>query len=63
MQLVINIHEQTGDKASDVERKHYTVSQLIAELKKYNDDDEVSVRNLATNKFGSIDFQGLTLED
>lgn len=62
MNLAINIHEQDDNSASKVERKHYTVAQLIAELSKYNSDDGIVVRNLATGKFGSIDFQGLTLE-
>lgn len=62
MNLALNIHEQTEATASEVERKHYTVAQLIAELNRYNSDDTVIVRNLATGKFGSLDFQGLTLE-
>jgi len=34
--IVLNTHEATEDTANNVERRHYTVAQLIAELKKYD---------------------------
>lgn len=60
MQVIINTHEATKTTANDVERKHYTVGQLIAELKQYDGDAPVIIKNLNTGNFGSIDFQGLT---
>lgn len=62
MNLVINTHEATDDTAEAVDRKHYTVDQLIAELKKYDGRSEVVIKNLNTGKYGSIDFQGLANE-
>lgn len=59
--LSINVHDQVADTAIEVERRHYTVAQLIAELQKYDGDTEVVVKNLATGSFGSINFQGLSL--
>lgn len=61
MNLIINVHSQDQAMANDVDRRHYTVKALIAELSKYDDNDELVIRDLNTGKFGSIDFQGLTL--
>lgn len=59
-QVIINTHEADNNTASDVERRHYTVAQLIAELNQCDSAAEVVIKNLKTGKFGSIDFQGIT---
>lgn len=59
--LSINAHTADAANASDVERRHYTVAQLIAELNKYDGDTEVVIKDLGTGKYGSIDFQGVSI--
>jgi len=58
--LSINVHEQDLPDVIMVDRRHYTVAQLIAELSKYDGETEIVVKNLSTGNYGSIDFQGLT---
>lgn len=58
--ITINTHEATDNTAADVERKHYTVAQLIAELQNCDPEAEVVIKNLNTGKYGSINFQGVT---
>jgi len=60
--LTINVHEQTNLKSTEVERRHYTAAQLIAELQKYDGSSEIIIKNLNTGTYGSIDFQGLSAE-
>ena len=62
MTLAINIFETESDTSSDVERRHYTVGQLIAELKEYDGETEIVIKNCLTGKYGAIDFQGLSVE-
>lgn len=59
--LSINVHDQVSDTAIEVERRHYTVAQLIAELQKYDADTEIVIKNLSTGSYGSINFQGLSV--
>lgn len=58
--LAINVHDQSDSSPKDVERKHYTVAILIAELRRYDPNADVVIKNLNTGTFGSIDFHGLT---
>lgn len=58
--LTINTHTADENNAFEVERRHYTVAQLIAELDQYDDDTEVVIKDLNTGKYGSIDFQGVS---
>lgn len=61
--LAINVHiEPTTTTAGQIERRHYTVAALIAELQKYEGNTEVVVKDLNTGSFGSIDFRGLSVE-
>lgn len=60
--LIINVHEQIDETSTQVERRHYSVAQLIAELQKYDGSSEIVIKNLNTGKYGSIDFQGLSTE-
>lgn len=57
--VVINTHEASDKTAESVERRHYTVAALIAELQRFDGSAEVVVKNLNTGTFGSIDFQGV----
>lgn len=59
--LSINIHTPDAELAAEVERRHYTVAQLIAELDQYDDDAEIVIKDLGTGKFSSIDFQGVSV--
>ena len=61
--LSINVHTPDAKSAADVDRRHYTVAALIAELNKYDGETVVVVNHLAAGKFGSIDYQGLSLHE
>lgn len=61
-QVIINTHEATNKHAEYVQRRHYTVAQLIAELQKYDEEATVIIKNLNTGKYGSINFRGVTTE-
>lgn len=58
--LSINTHTADANTAADVERRHYTVAQLIAELNNYDGDTEIVIKDLGTGKYGSISFQGIS---
>lgn len=60
MQVIINTHEADNNSAGEVERRHYTVAQLIAELQQCDGNAEIVIKKLGTGKFGSINFQGIT---
>lgn len=57
--LSINVHTADVENANEVERRHYTVAQLIAELKRYDEDTQVIIKDLGTGKYGSIAFHGV----
>lgn len=59
--LALNVHEQDSPDVIMVDRRHYTVAQLIAELQKYDGETEIVIKNLNTGNYGSINFQGLSL--
>lgn len=60
--VIINTHEADANTADEVERKHYTVAQLIVELQRYDGETEIVVKNLHTGKYASINYQGLSIE-
>lgn len=60
--VVINTHEADADKANEVDRRHVTVANLIAQLQQLPGDAEIVIKNLNTGKYGSLNFQTLSQE-
>lgn len=60
--VAINTHEADVDNANEVDRRHVTVANLIAQLQQYPADAEVVIKNLNTGKYGSLNFQTLSQE-
>lgn len=58
-QVIINTHEADANSAAEVDRQHYTVATLIAQLKNCDPNATLVIKNLNTGKFGSINFQGV----
>ena len=59
MLVKINLHNEKVATAEEVARKHYTVSQLIAELKQLDPDAFVVAQDMLTNEYQAIDFRGV----
>ena len=59
-QVIINTHEADAKSAPEVDRQHYTVATLIAELNQCDPNASVVIKNLNTGKFGCINFQGIS---
>jgi len=59
--ITINVHiEKEAKSFTDIERRHYTVGQLIAELQQYEKSVEIVVLNMNNGSYGSLDFMGVT---
>ena len=60
--LTINIHEEDEFQSKDIDRRHYTVAQLIAELKAFDGDTPIVIKKLNRAAYCSIDFSGVSVE-
>lgn len=60
--LTINIHEEDEFQSKDIDRRHYTVAQLIAELKAFDGDTPIVIKKLNRDTYCSIDFRGVSVE-
>lgn len=60
--LTINIHEEDEFQSKDIDRRHYTVAQLIAELKAFDGDTPIVIKKLDRTAYCSIDFRGVSVE-
>lgn len=55
----INLHNEKVAKANDVARRHYTVAQLIAELKQFDPEATIVAQDMLTNEYQALDFRGV----